>query len=66
MISAVAFASAGWMDASFRTFTLPNTIWTAGAGARFMLDPSSRVTLRLDYAIGQYSDAVYFTMGEAF
>jgi hypothetical protein len=31
-----------------------------------MLDPSSRVTLRLDYAIGQYSDAVYFTMGEAF
>ena len=61
-----AFASAAWMGETPKTYALPGTIWTAGAGMRWVVDPNSRVTLRLDYARGQHSDALYFTMGEAF
>lgn len=65
-LGAAAFGSAAWMNKNPSYYALDEVIWTAGAGLRYQLSEQNRVTLRLDYAIGAYSDAVYFTVGEAF
>jgi hypothetical protein len=39
---------------------------TAGAGLRFRIDRKEKLNLRLDLALGKNSQAIYFTVGEAF
>lgn len=39
---------------------------TAGAGLRFRIDRKEKLNLRLDFAAGRNSKALYFTVGEAF
>jgi len=60
------FTGTAWMGGQPDHLTIRQTLWSAGGGFRFRIDPESRVTLRLDYAFGAHSDAFYFSVGEAF
>lgn len=40
--------------------------WSAGMGIRFRVDPSNKLHLRADFAIGEDQSGFYLTVGEAF
>lgn len=62
----VGFGGAGHTGDSFSGIRDDEAIPSYGAGLRFMLLQEKRVNLRLDYARSTGSDAIYFSVGEAF
>lgn len=65
-IGVVAFGGIGGTAPSIRK--LDDTKWlpAAGGGLRFLVSRQNNVNLRLDYARGRHSDALYFGIGEVF
>ncbi len=61
-------ASPGW--ARWRTgstgFSIDGLKYSYGLGLRFVFSRDQRINLRMDYAFGRDSSAVYFTAAEAF
>ena len=62
----VAFGGAGEVANSFSGFRDRESIPSYGAGVRFSVLPAQRINLRLDYAKSRDSDAIHFSVGEAF
>lgn len=62
----VAFGGVGEVARSFSGFRNRASIPSYGAGARFSVLPAKRVNMRLDYARSRDSDAIHFSVGEAF
>ena len=62
----VAFTGAGEVANSFSGFRDREAIPSYGAGVRFSVLPAQRINLRLDYAKSRDSDAIHFSVGEAF
>ena len=62
----VGFGGAGYVGSSFSGISDHEAIPSYGAGVRFMVLKAKRVNLRLDYARSTDSDAIHFSVGEAF
>jgi hypothetical protein len=62
----VAFGGAGEVARSFSGFRDRASIPSYGAGVRFSVLPAKRINIRLDYAKSRDSDAIHFSVGEAF
>jgi outer membrane protein assembly factor BamA len=62
----VAFGGAGEVAQSFSGFRDRDLVPSYGAGVRFSVLPAKRINMRLDYAKSRDSDAIYFSVGEAF
>jgi len=62
----VGFAGAGLVANSFSGIRDREAIPSYGVGVRFMVLKAKRVNLRLDYARSTDSDAIHFSVGEAF
>jgi len=62
----VAFGGAGEVARSLSGFRDRASIPSYGAGVRFSVLPAKRINLRLDYAKSRDSDAIHFSVGEAF
>jgi hypothetical protein len=63
---ATVFGGLGQVAESLDALTGDNTLPSGGAGLRFRLTKQNHVNLRVDYAWGRKSDALYITIGEAF
>ena len=62
----VAFAGIGQVAPNFGAFRFDKILPAGGAGLRFRLTKENHVNLRIDYAIGKGSSAIYVSVGEAF
>jgi len=62
----VGFAGSGYVGSSFSGVREHEAIPSYGAGVRFMVLAAKRINLRLDYARSTNSNAVHFSVGEAF
>ena len=62
----VGFAGAGYVGSSFNGIREHEAIPSYGVGLRFMVLKAKRINLRLDYARSTDSDAIHFSVGEAF
>jgi len=62
----VAFAGAGEVANKFSDFRSDKILPGAGVGLRFRLTKQNKVNLRVDYAVGKGSHALYISVGEAF
>jgi hypothetical protein len=62
----VGFGGAGYSGDSFSGIREHEAIPSYGVGLRFMVLPEKRINLRLDYARSTGSDAIHFSVGEAF
>lgn len=62
----VAFGGGGEVADSFSGFRDRSLIPSFGAGVRFSVLPAKRVNMRLDFAKSRDSDAIHFSVGEAF
>jgi len=62
----VGFAGAGYVGSSFSGIREHEPIPSYGVGLRFMILKAKRINLRLDYARSTESDAIHFSVGEAF
>ena len=62
----VAFAGGGYLVSSYVESDNRDVIPSYGIGLRYMVLKAKRINLRLDYARSRDSDAVYFSVGEAF
>jgi hypothetical protein len=62
----VGFAGSGYVGDSFAGVREREPIPSYGAGIRFMVLPAKRINIRLDYARSENSDAIHFSVGEAF
>ena len=62
----VAFAGAGEVADAFSGFRDRASIPSYGAGVRFSVLQAKRVNMRLDFAKSRDSDAIHFSVGEAF
>ncbi len=62
----VGFAGSGYVGNSFSGVREHEAIPSYGAGVRFMVLAAKRINLRLDYARSTDSNAVHFSVGEAF
>ncbi len=62
----VGFAGSGYVGNSFSGVREHEAIPSYGAGVRFMVLTAKRINLRLDYARSTDSNAVHFSVGEAF
>ena len=62
----VAFGGGGEIDESFSDLGGGASTPSYGAGVRFSVLPAKRVNMRLDYAKSRDSDAIHFSVGEAF
>lgn len=60
------FAGTGEVWNRFKSFTLENYKWTAGAGLRFNLNKDDPTNIRIDYGIGRHTSGFYLQFGEAF
>ena len=60
------FASVGAVSHEISDFHDSPLRYAAGAGLRFRIDRKEKLNLRLDVALGKSSQALYFTIGEAF
>jgi hypothetical protein len=60
------FGGLGEVANSLDSFTSDNVLPSGGAGLRFRLTSQNHINLRVDYAWGRNSDALYITVGEAF
>jgi len=65
-IGLAAFAGLGEVADRLDGFRIDGFKYSYGVGLRFVLSPRQRLNLRLDYAFGSGSSAVYFTAAEAF
>lgn len=63
---AVGFAGIGGVAPTITDIGDSKFLPAAGAGLRFLASKATGVNLRLDYAVGKGSSAVYFSVGEAF
>lgn len=61
-----AFAGVAQVAPRFGDFNFDQNLYSGGVGLRFVVEPKNRVTLRVDYAVGEDEDAVYVSVGEAF
>ncbi len=62
----VAFAGVGEVASGINGLNSENLLPAAGLGVRFAASETYRVNLSIDYAVGKDSDALYFSVGEAF
>jgi len=62
----VGFAGSGYVSDSFAGVRERESIPSYGGGLRFLVLPAKRVNIRLDYARSENSDAIHFSVGEAF
>ena len=62
----VGFAGAGYVANSFSGIRDREAIPSYGVGVRFMVLKAKRINLRLDFARSTDSDAIHFSVGEAF
>jgi len=62
----VGFAGSGYVGSSFNGVREREAIPSYGVGLRFMVLKSKRINLRLDYARSTNSEAIHFSVGEAF
>lgn len=62
----VGFGGAGFVGSSFSGVRDNEAIPSFGVGLRFMVLQAKRVNLRLDFAWSKDSDAIHFSVGEAF
>ena len=62
----VGFAGAGVIGNSFSKIREHEAIPSYGVGVRFTVLKAKRINLRLDYARSTDSDAIHFSVGEAF
>lgn len=62
----VAFAGAGKLTETFTELSDSSVIPSYGTGIRFMVLPSQRINIRVDYARSNDSNAWYLSVGEAF
>jgi hemolysin activation/secretion protein len=62
----VAFAGAGAYENSFNEFRENEVIQSYGVGLRFMVMPSQRINVRLDYGRSKDDDAIYLGVMESF
>lgn len=65
-IGVVAFAGAGGVASSFSDLNDSKFLPAAGGGLRIEALKSNHVNIRLDYAVGKDSNALYFGIAEAF
>lgn len=63
---AVAFAGVGGTAPRLSDLDDTEFLPSAGVGLRFMASRENRVNLRLDFAVGKDSHALYFGIGESF
>ena len=63
-IGAVAFGGAGSVAPDFGGWE--KTLWSVGAGFRWVLAPKNNISLRLDIARGRDETIYYVGVGEAF
>lgn len=61
-----AFASLGNVAYDIFQLALKPPLTSCGLGIRYMLDKKNQANLRLDFAIGNNSNGIYFGYGEAF
>lgn len=61
-----AFAGAGTVAATISELGSSTVLPTVGAGARWLLLPKQRTTIRVDYAKGKSSSGFYVAFNEAF
>jgi len=64
--SGVAFTSFGAVTDKFSNLKGEYIRLSGGAGLRFVLLPEDKLTLRVDYGLGQNTSGFYLTVGEAF
>ena len=64
--SVVGFFGSGKVAPAANELNQGRAITSAGFGGRYVLDPQSRINLRLDIAAGGDSRGIYFGAGEAF
>jgi len=62
----VGFGGSGYVGTSFSGIRDDKPIPSYGVGVRFMVLAAKRINMRLDFARSLDSDAVHFTVGEAF
>jgi hypothetical protein len=62
----VGFAGSGYVGDSFAGVRDDEPIPSYGGGLRFLVLPAKRINIRLDYARSENSDAIHFSVGEAF
>lgn len=60
------FADLGQVMHRYQDLKLDTWRYTYGAGIRIMADPKQKLTLRLDFSVGNKKLLTYFTIGEAF
>jgi len=60
------FAGAGRIGSSFTGLDNHKAVPSYGVGLRFMVLKAKRVNMRLDFAWSEDSDAIHFSVGEAF
>ncbi len=65
-IGLAGFAGLGEVADRLDGFSFSGLKYAYGFGLRFVVESKQRLHLRLDYAIGKNSSAVYFTAAEAF
>lgn len=61
-----AFAGAGTVAPSFSTLSSSTLMPSVGGGARWLLLPKQRTTVRVDYGVGKGSSGLYVAFNEAF
>ena len=61
-----AFAGAGTVAPSLSTLTSSTLLPSFGAGARWLLLPRQRTTIRVDYVVGKGSAGFYIAFNDAF
>ncbi|MCP4898630.1 MAG: BamA/TamA family outer membrane protein [bacterium] len=62
----VAFAGIGQVGESLSDYNTSNILPSAGIGLRYKISKTTGLNLSVDYAVGEDSDAWYFTVGESF
>ena len=63
---AVFFAGVGGVAPGFSDYRVSDLLPAAGVGLRFKASTQFNVNVSVDYAVGKDSDALYFSIGEAF
>ena len=62
----VVFGGLGQVAPGLFDFTSNNLIPSIGLGGRFLVATENRINVRVDYAWGEDSQALYISVGEAF
>ena len=66
-LQAVVFGGLGSVASEWKEYALDNIKYSAGGGLRFVLSKQEKLSLRLDYGVGQGTNrGFYVQLGEAF